>query len=280
MNNILNKLVSSLTGKKDIIIQKKKKKEKKIKIKDGIDITPGQAKEVGYNLKQRKKHYKTRELYDWSSLDFVLYIKDLYYYKYNKNLGLNNPYCCIEIKKIQEDMRDMFLVSNNNLLKEYIDYFFDKIIDYIIANDKYFYFSYFRKIKNISKFYDHVQQGSQNAEINNNIISETKKNILNNKDMELLYFLDNIEFVCKYGIILSVNWLIFQKKLSEKDATNKIRDIYCYIYSYIKNKESLKRVRKSSDLMAPYPDWFQYKDKKFDFINSEEVNNKYSFLRR
>jgi len=289
--DVFSKIIKNLSKNSDskIIItedikkDKRKNKKKDVKIKDierrdGVILKSDPIKCINYKDIRYRKCFEIKEnILEWSSRDFVLYAKDLYYKKYNKDCGLQIPMACKTINELKLDVENIFISCNNILIKDYIDFFFNNYLDNIINQGKDFYFSQLKNYDIITVFYNNYGEIREKNKIDKNLT-----NILNNKIMESLYFLDKESFVYKYGIILSINWLIFKHSLTPGKAKSSVNKI-CKIAYY---KKLFNIIEKSTEQFSPYPDWFKVKkvgskvNVNIEFNSLGETENKYSFLRR
>jgi len=283
--DLFNKIVKNLSKNSDAemmitkdIKKDKRKKKKDIERKDGVILETDQIKYINYKDIRSRKYFEIKEnILEWSSRDFVFYAKNLYYKKYNKDCGLQVPMACKTINELKSEIENIFISCNNILIKDYIDFFFDNYLENIINNGKDFYFSQLKDYKIITVFYNNYGEVKKK-----NKISDEITDTLDNKIMESLYFLDKESFVYKYGIILSINWLIFKRNLTIKEAKKSVNKI-CKIAYY---KKLFNIIEKSTEQFSPYPDWLKVKkvgskvNVNIEFNSLEETENKYSFLRR
>jgi len=279
--DLFNKIVKNLSGVDNTKISITNNGKKCVKSdtgkKDGVILEPDVIKYISYKDNRTKKYFKIKEnILEWSSRDFVLYAKDLYYKKYNKDCGLQIPMACKVINELKLDIENIFVSCHNILIKNYIDFFFDNYLDNIIGGGKDFYFSQLKNYDFITSFYNNYEDIEEK-----NKIEKESTNILDEGMMESLYFLDSESFVYKYGIILSINWLINRQNLSAQKAKSKINRICKKAYC----KKVFSIIEKSTEYFSPYPDWFKVKNVgskvnvNIEFNNSNETENKYYFLR-
>jgi len=200
---------------------------------------------------QKRNRFLPPDIEQWVARDFVAFTKHLYCRRYGKNWNLNFAGQCKEVLQVKDSILERMGFCDNKVMKDFIVYFFDHQADRFMQNNPMFYIRHMRTDQVLDGF---ISQYKYKDDLSN-LTVETLENqnftvrSLGYEKMRNLYLLDGDNFVCEYGIILSILWLIAEKKYTLKSA---IRMIYL-ICLRLKSKNRLKEVILSTEKYNPYP---------------------------
>ena len=299
MSDIFNKILGNLQDGKntDFVIEEDIKKNKKKKNKnisnlnlkedgkvdqDGVHIIHNDvASRVRYSIKSRTYRSEDR-INEWTTRDFVLYMRGLYYNKYYEDWGLQIPRACMDFKCIEGALEDMFNMANPSFVKKYVDFFFEKWIDVFMGRCQSFFLSFLERKEVLIAYHNHLESLRDNSlDMEGKIKVELKDQKLSNELIEASCSMGYDNLVYDYGIILSINWLLLYKKIDKKEVSNKILEICKEAYG----DKKFGIIEKKTEYFSPYPEWFIAKKigpkvkANIIFEDSEDINNKYNFMR-
>jgi len=262
---------------------------KKVKKRRELKVIPSPIKSIEFSeIKSNSKIHnqrKSKDILNWNGVDFASYVKDKYYIKYGKSLELNLTSSANEIQKLKDEILEIFGYINNVLVKMYLDFFIQRYMDQKITKTP-FYFTQLKDKKYIKSFYIFCRDNIGYKIDKQIIVSKTKD--INESNLENSFYLHKIVLVREYGIILTINWLIINKKYSRKDALEMI--LYTCLDSY--KNGILKDIIDVTENLSPYPKQFVFKE--IDKVNKyltkktgQEIaikvlfseNNKFNFIR-
>ena len=201
---------------------------KKIQKSDGVEIInveKGCSKPF-----LRKKQSRVRaidEIAIWSDRDFVLYIKQKFkvscpYETWKWSI----PLAIEQWRRIKDDLSDIIDITKV-ILKEFIDFFFTEWI-FRVPKDKEFYLAFMRKPDVLNDFVHYFNYNLDKFGNNHQDNQETSKSVseitsFDVNQMKNLIILDETRFLCDYGLVIYINWLIKYNKISLSQAIKKIR---------------------------------------------------------
>lgn len=260
---------------KDLILNAvSKSKPQPNRMRDGIEVRDNATsryvdfEDIGGNKKRRRKIPDRIE--SWVPADFVKYAKKLYYERYEMNWTLKYARACMDITEIKDNLLEAIGYCDNQLLKQYIDWFFERQADRDIEGAEGFYFGHLYNKKHIEYFAsDYLDKDTSQSEPE----AEDGK-IVNPKDIELIYLLSEDRLVIQYGILIAVNWLIEYKGYSPQSAVN----LVCNVCKKSKGSSYLTYIKEATEQYNPYPNTLKFKQadqliKKVD--NNMSVNVKF-----
>ena len=298
MASVYNKKVSDIQiesidqykKKKNIIKNKEIKKNNPAVVSnnEGLKIFASETSHVDWrDISKSRRTCKIKEsLEEWGAFDFYYFVKNLYHEKYGEEFNLRIGGSSVEINKIRDKLSDFSGFISNLIMRDYIVYFFNNHMDFY--KSKYgFYFSQMRRDEHISYFIDHYDyQSSFNAYTKNEKKSEGSIKI-SASEISKSFRVSTSTMICAYGLIISMNWLLLNKKMDKEEAL-KIVDGACKL---LKNKGQIKVVYNSTKIYSPYPLWFPFQNinlidsVKGLFLNSDikfdkDSNELFNFLRK
>ena len=281
---------------------KRKKRVDKKKVSDSVTtIKSGEGLEVDYETQyigfdqiagRGKRVFKVKpNVFEWDkSLDFVYYIFDLYKKKFNENLSLNSTAASLEISRIRDDLYDVSGIISPLIARDYISFCFNNFIPGILKKGKGFYFSQLRNDSFMKIFmdnYNYAESLKREYHKKDKKIEKTAEKI-DTSEIEQSYLISERKMVETFGIIISINWLIVEKKMLENNAVDMVYDICKRSIQ----KGAFEKIEKSTLEYSPYSEWLiyscQFKDflskiKKEIFVKFENNNifdQKFNFLKK
>jgi len=268
----------------------KKKSKKKVLETDGLSLLekedPGY---ISYGQIKKGRTFKVKEnIEDWTSRDFVFFMRELYNEMFEDNWEFNFGGICLEINRIHDDVSLQNGFCNNIVLRDYINYYFKYYAKRLIGSNKKFYPSQLRSEKPIKYFLSNYNfKSSFDKEINNR---EKYKKVesIKKHSIEESVLVGEDNFMSEYGLVLFVNWFILVKN---EDKVNVIKKAINLCRKMYKHKQ-FDTVLEVTKLWSPYPDWFAFSNvSKFlkyikidlnlevKFINDNETNKRYEIMK-
>ena len=214
------------------------------------------------------KHDPNRKLDDWNTFDFFYYTYRLYANKYNKEWDLNMIGNSQEIIRIRNLLDDKFGSVNNLLVKDFIIFFFENLIDSLCVNKK-FYFSYLKRRDVIDSFYNSYDYKNNLRQFFDKKIESDE--IVSHDAINKAFMVSETNLLCKYGLVIAVNWFVSKQKWNEDDAK---KTVYAACVR-LKDKGILRNAINATERHSPYPSWLLFKEPKLliDRISPDlEVN--------
>lgn len=287
--------------------KRKTKKEKKLMISDeqvfidsgeGLVLTNNGTKYIDFTDIKRSGIFsqdkKIKHIFDWDKpRDFVTFVFDLYKKKFKTELNLKLAFSCNEINRIRDDLYDLTNISAPLVTKDYILFCFDTFVPDIVKKQNKFYFSHLRNKyhmvsfansynyrESLRKEFDRLRSSKQEI---------SKKYFLQQEEIKQGYSLSKISFLCDYGIIISVNWLIVVKGRDFDEAVNEVVDICLKI----KEEGAIQVLQEATEKFSPYPSSLEFKRNDFNsliekidvnlhfnisFSKSEDVMSEFNFI--
>lgn len=242
--------------------RKKKKKKKNVKKsvesesldntidnQEGFNITNLEVEVCSYDKIGKKRRLKHKDnLEEWGAFDFFLFAHKKYINKYGNNWDLNIGGSSLEINRIRDKFYDLFGFCCNLIMRDYINFFFNNYMDYIIRTEEVFYFSQMSREKIMCEFYDGYDFPQSFAEYTKNEKSSSKI-IVTNKEIRTAFLIGDTSLISNYGIVISLNWLIVVKKMSSLESIKIVIEA-CRDMS---NKGMIDVVKNATELYSPYP---------------------------
>jgi hypothetical protein len=234
------------------------------------------------------------KLLDWTDTSFYMYTQSLYQKKFQEKQEwtLNRGGSIIEIQKIRDELSALFGGQSNIVLKDYVDYCFKNYVKKLMrANENgKFFFGQLRLRHVLEAFYNHYGPILKRQR-EKDFVVDMFRSTLSAEAIERSYLLNTEGFVCDFGIVIALNWLVENKKINRGTAGKEIYDA-CY---RIERAGFFNVVKESTEKWSPYPDWFIMDCNKLDlfikkinpmldinvgFEGSSKVSKKFKFIRR
>jgi hypothetical protein len=241
---------------KDLILNAvSKSKPRQNRMRDGIEVHDDTKsryvnfEDIGGNKKRRRKTPDRIE--SWVPADFVNYAKKLYYERYEMNWTLQYARACMDITEIKDNLLEAIGYCDNQLLKQYIEWFFERQADRDVEGAEGFYFGHLYNKKHIEYFASNYldKNISQSEPETENV------EVINPKDIELIYLLSEDQLVIQYGILIAVNWLIEYKGYSLQSAAYSV----CNVCKKSRGSRYLTYIKEATEQYNPYPRTLQFK---------------------
>ena len=269
---------------------KKSSKETNSKVSDEVVVSPLQLIDkktpkdrTGYDKIKKTNFFNIKEdINEWSNRDFALYISKKFSEKYKEFWDVRIVGVTMYIGRIKESLFEEIGFCDNITLKKYIDFFFENEIDGSMKRaEGKFYINSLRYRTAISDFLD-VYQYSPTIDDKQKV--QSRKDIAQD-DMDKAYLLSDESMVFKYGLVLSISYLIKIKSFNEEKAIKKISKAV----EKIKKKNVIEEMINKTIEFSPYPDdmYFSDIDKVCDILEKESIGSnlfvkdcdRYEFLR-
>jgi hypothetical protein len=292
----------------------KKKKKKKIKKKknvltnniissgEGLEITSSGTQYLDFNDLPKTNFYNKEigHVFNWDKpRDFVIFTTNLHRDKFNKTIELRLSSSCNEMNKIRDDLYDLTGISSSLVVRDYIVFCFDRFIPSLLkkrGKSSKFYFGDLRNKFFMNKFVDSYDYKSSLDKEYKKLMTkkENKKeegkvvqNVITNNEIEEIYLLSDIGFVCNCGIVVAINWLIEVKKVGVDKSVKMVKNICKKIIA----DKLFKTVKKSTKKLSPYPESFVFNKEQLDvflkemdmeidvnFLTDKETEFKFNFI--
>ena len=275
--------------------KKRKKKNKKtiesesansiIDNQEGFNITNLMAEVCSYDEIGRKKRLKHKNtLEEWGAFDFFLFAQKKYINKYGSSWDLNIGGSSLEINRIRDKFYDLFGFCCNLIMRDYINFFFDNYMDYIIRTEEIFYFNHMSREKIMCEFYDGYDFPQSFAEYTKNKKMNDEV-VVTNQKINQTFLIGDTSLISNYGIVISLNWLIIIKKMSPLEATK----LVVKACKDMSDKGMIDVVKNITEFYSPYPFNIPFKsphlvinkiDKNIKVNVKFNDNNKLKFLQQ
>jgi len=234
-------LIGEETTKIDEANETKKKYNKNGQIKwDKVKSSP--------DARARSKHIS-----DWDSKNFYFYFSDQYKLKYKEDLPFIREVCIPIMKKVKEKFEKITSKKiDPQIIVDYIDWFILNEIDKIISKIQFFniHSVYYESI--IKRFLSQYKSVNYVLEYP----FQEACSPISFENMELIFKSSRINFIMKYGFVITFNWLISFKKLSPSDAKDMILVI---IKDAMKEGDSsISKAISATNQLSPYPDSYKH----------------------
>jgi len=187
---------------------------------------------------------------DWHSEQFYIYFSRLYKEKYPlSNLETSTRAGITFMKKLLEDFKETLNREfNPEVIKKYLDWFIKNELDIFISQKGKFVLQDLRSKKAMRRF-DNQHRIEESAIVVDEVVSVVPDNAF--KRMTLIFKASRINFIMKYGVVISLYWLINEKSIKPDEA----KDIIIAILKDT-NKEgesSIEKVKIITSSFSPYP---------------------------
>lgn len=231
------------------------------------------------------------DIEQWSTMDFVLYLRDMMEKVFDTKLGLGYPRACRDIKDLMEELSDIFDFSVPNfLVKDYIDYFLDIYGKYCIQKSKRIYITEMINQKYILDFmHDYDLDKAYKNYLNLNKSKNEFEGILNNESIEDAFEKGIRQMLFSYGVIITINWLAMNKGYELRLIVKSVYENLYKIYS----DGFFNRVKKSTEMFSPYPEFLIFKNHskliekisselvvKAFYLDNDSINERFNFLEK
>ncbi len=209
---------------------------------------------------KKRRTVKGRSLEEWGAFDFFYYVDKKFVETYGKPMGLRVGGNSLEINKIRDKFSNLFGFCCNLIMKDYIDFFFDKYLNFYMKKEKGFFFKQMRNDKIISEFYEHYdfkksflryssKCNSANGERNSAAYNISEKSINDS------YMISDTSLVSNYGIVISLNWLMNNKRKTASQAAALVLKACKELHS----KNMIEVVKNSTEKYSPYSSSLSFK---------------------
>lgn len=216
----------------------------------------GKAKiTTGWEVIKSRKYNKREDkpIEEWTNQDLFLYLKDELRNKFNFDYNKLSPKSgSAQMGRVEEKLKlSVGGKISKTILKEYIDWFLEneckKLIErYVVF--KIQYLLYPTTLSNFARIVPTITKSKNSNEVKKN--QSSPSNILNLKSLEASYQLSFDNFVRRYGVVISVMFLINKKGYSEKEAVRLVFD--SIIKGCNKDNEYFDILKKNTIKFAPY----------------------------
>jgi len=230
----------------------------------GVEITgEDSANKVKWGDLNQKKRQSLKPLSEniseWSLNGFFRYIMRRYVKQFGqgKHLTIGNV---LVLQRLKDDLIKQFGFCDNVLMKNYIDFFWTNYADRVYLMKGELYFNEFRRkaiITQFSSVHDHAKAISKMT--TTTITEHPKKSslsVFSKHNMDQTYLLGVPSLLMEYGLMLSVNFLMVQKKMDQEKSVilvNKAMDM-------MKNEQHRTRVVSRTVKYWPLPSNFYFQD--------------------
>ena len=190
--------------------------------------------------------YEEKSVNEWSQRDFAFYMEKEYIAILGEVWEFNLLGVTTYLSRIKAKIKDFYGFCDNVLLKDYIDYFYKEWIFYCKTRHIKFWLKFMLDNKPLSAFCSAYSYSTQEVKDN-----KDEAGILSEKDLDNFYALSVEALVFNYGLIVSIDYLLNNKKMDEKSVYDKIYHIICSSLkdgNMSKLKEKTKKYRLSDDI--------------------------------
>lgn len=215
-------------------VKSKKKPEKKSesvrlenKEVDSLEIiNSGYAQvydEVNNPIRKRKSYKPKDNIDQWKPTDFALYIRNLYWDKYQEDWGLVITGVASRITKVMDAFHERMGYYSNLAFKKYIDYFFERHISRVTSErtNSFFFDKLYSKelMHNFKLVYNPAKETIKENKKKEKENTEITEELLNNS-----LLLGETNLICNYGLILAYNFMKY-RGFDEEEIENNILDV-------------------------------------------------------
>jgi hypothetical protein len=222
---------------------------------EGLVLTDvGPSVEDWSSIRKRREHKLKTNLEEWGSFDFYFFTQDVYRRRYGEEWNLRVGGCSVEINRIRDLLMDFAGFVSNLMMRDYILWFVEHHMDYYKKRSG-FYFSHMKDQDKIARFVDSYDyRASFTAYMNHEKALDLASFRITAKEVEKSYTLGGTTLLCNYGIVISMNWLLLNKKMSAAEAVGFILNI-C---RQLKMKDLLDVIVEATNSYSPYPSWLPF----------------------
>ena len=304
-DEIIKNIFIKKTGNKDAYVIDSNKKVKSRKKNRNERRKADIVKEVTngedlFLLSAQKEHTewgeitytKDRKLPDnvlnWTNYHFHLYTRDLFNKKSSGEWILKPPSVYLRIQEVRDKFSIIFGGDSPIVFKKAIDYFFENFPKQIVNKEGHFHFNFLIRKEPLTSFCNRYTRKTF-EEMEKQNLSDIFKNSVDRDRMISSLQVGDENFICDYGIVLSMNWFVHRDGMSGKEAAKRVYDVCDKLYK----KGIFGVVKKSTIKWSPYPNWFVlcndfslFLEKiskdiqiKIEFEKSEQLTKKFNFLK-
>jgi hypothetical protein len=235
----------------------------------------GKAETIAFGQLKKLRRNQPRDLLEeWTHRDVALYIRKKLLDKYNRNIEINIIGLTLYMGHIEATLNNVFGFCDMIVLRDYIDFYFEKWSDFFLKKSKGEFIpttlKYNEPIQEFAKRYDYAKQMDaylkrQKQSKVNAEQSAQKAVEFYAKDIEHAYLLGASRLLSRFGILMPMNWLILKAGYTEQDAMKYIANALSDMYQ----KHILQQAIDATENQNPYPQTLLYKtfDGLFMFLN-------------
>jgi len=222
---------------------------------EGLILTDvGPKVEDWRDIRKRREYKLKTNLEEWGSFDFYFFTQDIYRRRYGEEWDLKVGGCSVEISRIRDLLMDFAGFVSNLMMRDYILWFVEHHMDYYKGYSG-FYFAQMKEKEKIARFVDSYDyRASFTAYMDNEKALDSASFRITAKEVEKSYTLGGTTLLCNYGIVISMNWLLLNKKMAAAEAVGFILNI-C---RQLKGKDLLDVVVEATNSYSPYPSWLPF----------------------
>ena len=169
--------------------------------------------------------HKSRDLSEWSQRDFSFYMEKEYVNSVGEVWDYNLLGVTTYLSRVKAQLRDFYGFCDNILLKAYIDYFYEEWLVFCKNRNIKFWLHFMLDKKPISAFCSYYTYKDDKIEEQSPDKIEDSHNSALEKDLGDLYSLSLEAVIFNYGLVVSINYLLRNNLLSEKEIYDKISKI-------------------------------------------------------
>jgi len=208
---------------------------------------------------KKKMLVKKENTLDWKQRDFSIYIREKFAEKFSRNCSISTIGITTYLGNIKVKVKDRIGFCDNNILKRYIDFFYDKYIELYVDREIPWIFN----MKSDFILSDFAKNYNDNQEI---VIEDKKSMNVKLKDIENCYILGLKSVIREYGVLVAINYLKIINKLNDIVTYEKVaksllelsEDGCDVTYLISKKIEIENQVEKNLDNFMKF--WISYKE--------------------
>jgi len=186
---------------------------------------------------------------EWTGVQLFLHLKKLYKDRYNQDLSIGDRLGLQLVRAMREDIIKITGdVPTPQNLKSYLEWFVANDLDALIAKNGDFYIRLIRNKPSIRRYFKEVQK-------QNNVedVIEHEEPI---EDMDSIFRASKANFIMKYGVVITLAWLVKKKGASLDKAKKIIIDVLGDIMK--EGDSSFSKVAKTTKSLSPYPNSYKF----------------------
>jgi len=235
------------------------------------EILSSAQEETKQNLKSNKTKFDSRKVswkgikgsnkFDskfldaWGTRDFLSFFLKEFELEVGTEFLIAIATGCDGIKKIQDSLAvSLGRRPDNQITKDYIEWFVRNHVTRLINRYQCFKLRFMFSEISVEEFLDEcgiVDRPKKETGAKENIKDYS---IFSEKNMETVYMSSPNNFVLRYGLVLSVIWLMQAKSLSESEATRRVAKEASILVTDGKFSELAEATEKHN----PYPLWCNF----------------------
>jgi hypothetical protein len=216
--------------------------------------------EGGRQQREKAKILKTPE--EWNQKDILKYLGHLYY----ETTGQSYQYAWAADYAVLRDIANRLCHAfhltecPNVLMKEYLDYAFDKLVTPHLGRGRKFWAGFLSSPSSILSFSQNRAQRPLEQSVTPSVVSKkvvdevvhVSEDGLTLEKLHTAFRINGRYFVQHYGVVLHVNYLILVKKHSMAEAIGTVKKAV--------DKADRADVEAATNRHAPYPNWLPFTD--------------------